>query len=240
MLASHSMSSSDGSDDSIFVFDHDADVKRFRTDWSRSPSPPSEVDSDGHETAQEKDHEKASEVHVKKVKRKAAAGRVLKRRRVDDIPSGDEPSKPKDRADADIPSLDRRLTDTESGVSSLQEHVIKLQDQVDALMSIDSIADTLRLKAPVVPPSAMTEKKVLGKEPVSIVSVEVASTTTTRKRKHSVIEADEASSTIIGTDATQSASTDERTPKRPKIHRAARSTWHIILSSIASVVSPPS
>jgi hypothetical protein len=68
MFASTSMSSSDGSDDSIFVFDHDVDVKRFRTEWSRSPSPPSEVDSDGHETVQEKDQEKAQEVHVKKVK----------------------------------------------------------------------------------------------------------------------------------------------------------------------------
>lgn len=68
MLASHSMSSSDGSDDSIFVFDRDADVKKFRTDWSRSPSPPSEVESDGHEKVQEKDQEKAPEVYVKRVK----------------------------------------------------------------------------------------------------------------------------------------------------------------------------
>ena len=85
---------------------------------------------------------------------------MSKRRRVDDILSGDEPSKPKDRADADIPGLDRRLTVTDSDVSSLQEHVIKLQNQLDVLMSIDSIADTLRLKAPVVAPSAPTGQRV--------------------------------------------------------------------------------
>jgi hypothetical protein len=86
---------------------------------------------------------------------------VAKRRRVDGIPPSDEPSKPKDRtADIDIPSLDCRLKVTESGVLSLQEHVIKLQDQIDALMSIDSIADTLRLKALVVAPSATTGWRV--------------------------------------------------------------------------------
>jgi hypothetical protein len=228
-------------------------------DESRSPSPPSEFDLQGREKM-----EKEQEIHdrmmlvsatINRIRETAAKRGSFHPPTDDDRPHGDELSSLADRvADAENLSsnLDERLDVTEDHVSILQEHVNKLQEQADALTPVlqDSTAEAIvEIKAGVAALNALvTEMKALYEDmeaqnaviltargAFAEISTE-AMTTTSRKRKRSEMEADEASSTGFDTVAVQSTAVINNTTDRPSNKRAKRIVSTVLHTAAAVTV----
>jgi hypothetical protein len=68
--------SSDGSDDSIFVFERSSDIEESAGDGYRSSSPPSEVHADDRGEEREKEQDQDQEVHDRKFEVSATVGQT--------------------------------------------------------------------------------------------------------------------------------------------------------------------